>query len=269
MKPLRGQCWLSLERWGLKGPEPRMMTQEIERRIPLEGAVNFRDLGGYLTDAGRTVKWRRIFRSDSPSTLTASDVTTITETLGIKLVVDLRSSNSILDDGRGLLAFSGLGYHNYPFLERRGIDPPTSGEQSAERLSAIYQWMLHNSGQLVAQAFTALAQDLNQPAVFHCSAGKDRTGILGAIILTVLGVGRENVIADFLLTNEVIDGILARIKKMPGFESSTREGILAPQTAIEKFLDSTQSDFGGSEAYLLYHGVQQSVIDGFRESILE
>ncbi len=231
--------------------------------------MNFRDQGGYPTTDGRTVKWRRLFRSDSPSTLTESDVKTITGTLGIKSVVDLRSSNGVLDDGRGLLALSGLGYHNYPFLERRGIDPPTSGDQSADRLSAIYQWMLQNSGTLIAQAFTALAQDLNQPAMFHCSAGKDRTGILGATILAVLGVGREDVVADFMMTNEVIDGILARIKKMPGFESSTREGIMAPQPAIEKFLDVTQSDFGGSEAYLLHHGVQQGIIDGFRESMLE
>lgn len=231
--------------------------------------MNFRDQGGYPTVDGRMVKWRRLFRSDSPSTLTESDVRTITGTLGIKSVVDLRSSNGVLDDGRGLLALSGLGYHNYPFLERRGVEPPTSGDQSGERLSAIYQWMLHNSGTLIAQAFTALAQGLNQPAVFHCSAGKDRTGILGATILTVLGVSRENVVADFLMTNEVIDGILARIKKMPGFEKSTREGIMAPQPAIEKFLDTTQSDFGGSEAYLLRHGVQRSVIDNFRESMLE
>ncbi len=241
----------------------------MERRISLDGAVNFRDQGGYPTTDGRTVKWRRLFRSDSPSTLTESDVRTITGTLGIKSVVDLRSSNGVLDDGRGLLALSGLGYHNYPFLERRGIEPPTSGDQSEERLSNIYQWMLQNSGTLIAQAFTALAQDLNQPAVFHCSAGKDRTGILGATILTVLGVSREDVVADFLMTNEVIDGILARIKKMPGFESSTREGIMAPQPAIEKFLDVTQSDFGGSETYLLHHGVQQSIIDDFRDSMLE
>jgi protein tyrosine/serine phosphatase len=206
---------------------------------------------------------------DSPSTLTESDVHTITGTLGITSVVDLRSSNGVLDDGRGLLALSGIAYHNYPFLERHGIDPPTSGEGSGARLSAIYQWMLHNSGTLIAQAFTTLAQDVNQPAMFHCSAGKDRTGILGATILDVLGVGRDDIVADFLLTNDVIDGILARIKKMPGFESSTREGILAPQPAIEKFLDVSQSDYGGSESYLLHHGVQQSTIDNFRESMLE
>ncbi len=71
------------------------------------------------------------------------------------------------------------------------------------------------------------------------------------------------------MTNEVIDGILARIRKMPGFENSSREGIIAPKAAIEKFLAVTQSEFGGSEAYLRRHGVQQSTIDGFRESLLD
>mgnify|MGYP006155702835 FL=1 len=254
----------------MKGPkQPWIMTQQIERRIALDGAVNFRDQGGYSTADGRTVKWRRLFRSDSPSTLTDSDVQTITGTLGLTTVVDLRSTNNVLEDGRGLLALSGIAYHNYPFLERRGIEPPTSGENTEGRLSAIYQWILFNSGTLMAQAFNTLAQDVNQPALFHCSAGKDRTGVLGATILSVLGVSRGDIVADFLLTNEVIDGILARIKKMPGFQHSTRDGIMAPQPAIEKFLDVTQSEFGGSENYLLRHGVQQSVIDGFRESMLE
>jgi protein-tyrosine phosphatase len=244
------------------------MTEAIERRIPLQGCVNFRDLGGYPAADGRTVKWRRLFRSDAPNTLTEADVQTITGTLGITTVIDLRSSNGILEDGRGLLALSGIAYHNFPFLERRGIEPPTSGEDSENRLSLIYLWILRNAGTLMAQAFTTLAQNLNQPALFHCSAGKDRTGVLGATVLAVLGVSREDIVADFLMTNEVIDGILARIKKMPGFEDSTREGIIAPKVAIEKFLDVTQTEFGGSEAYLLQQGVQQSTIDSFRESML-
>ena len=105
--------------------------------------------------------------------------------------------------------------------------------------------------------------------MFHCSAGKDRTGILAAMILEVLGVNREDVIADYLMTNEVIDGILARIRKMPGFEHATREGIIAPKKAIEKFLDTTQAEFGSSEAYLRHHGVQQITIDGFLDSMLD
>jgi len=244
------------------------MTEETERRIPLEGAVNFRDLGGYPTTGGRTVKWRRLFRSDSLSALTDSDVETVTGSLSITAVIDLRSSGAVLDDGRGLLALSGIGYYNFGFLERRGLAPPTSGEDSEVRLSAIYQWILHNAGTLMAQAFTTLAQDVNQPAVFHCSAGKDRTGVLGATILGVLGVSRDDIVSDFLLTNDVIDGILARIRKMPGFEHSTQEGIIAPKPAIERFLDVTKSEFGGSEAYLRHHGVQQSTIDNFRESML-
>ena len=241
----------------------------MERRIVLEGAVNFRDQGGYPTENGRFVKWRRLFRSDSLHDLTESDVQTITGTLGLTTIVDLRSINSVLEDGRGLLALSGIAYHNYPFLERRGIEPPTSGSDPGERLTAIYQWILLNAGTLMAQAFNALAQDVNQPALFHCNAGKDRTGVLGATLLSVLGVSREDVVADFLMTNEVIDGILARIKKMPGFQDSTRDGIMAPQSAIEKFLDVMQRDFGGPESYLLRHGVQQETINVFKESMLE
>ena len=241
----------------------------MERRIVLEGAVNFRDQGGYPTENGRFVKWRRLFRSDSLHDLTESDVQTITGTLGLTTIVDLRSINSVLEDGRGLLALSGIAYHNYPFLERRGIEPPTSGSDPGERLTAIYQWILLNAGTLMAQAFNALAQDVNQPALFHCNAGKDRTGVLGATVLSVLGVSREDVVADFLMTNEVIDGILARIKKMPGFQDSTRDGIMAPQSAIEKFLDVMQREFGGSESYLLRHGVQQETINVFKESMLE
>ena len=241
----------------------------MERRIVLEGAVTFRDQGGYPTENGRFVKWRRLFRSDSLHDLTESDVQTITGTLGLTTIVDLRSINSVLEDGRGLLALSGIAYHNYPFLERRGIEPPTSGSDPGERLTAIYQWILLNAGTLMAQAFNALAQDVNQPALFHCNAGKDRTGVLGATVLSVLGVSREDVVADFLMTNEVIDGILARIKKMPGFQDSTRDGIMAPQSAIEKFLDVMQREFGGPESYLLRHGVQQETINVFKESMLE
>jgi hypothetical protein len=172
-----------------------------------------------------------------------------------------------------LLAFflfaSGIAYHQFPFLERRGTLPPTSGEEVEKRLTDMYQWVLMNAGSLVAQAFATLAQPVNQPALFHCSAGKDRTGILAATILDVLGVGREGIVNDYLATNEVIDSILARLQGMPGFLGSTREGIMAPRSAIEKYLDVTQSEFGGSEAYLLHHGVQQSTIDDFRESMLE
>ncbi len=244
------------------------MTEEMQRRISLEGCVNFRDLGGYPTSDGRTVKWRRLFRSDAPNTLTEADVRTVTGTLGVTAVIDLRNSDKVMGGDRGLLALSGIGYHHFPFLERRGLEPPTAGEDLENRLSDIYQWILHNAGALMAQAFTTLAQPVNHPALFHCSAGKDRTGVLAATVLAVLGVSREDIVADFLMTNEVIDGILERIRKMPGYEHSTRDGIMAPKAAIEKFLAVTKSEFGGSEAYLRHHGVQQCTIDNFRESLL-
>ena len=216
------------------------------------------------------MKWRRLFRSDALSELTEADVRIITGSLGVVSVVDLRSNGGgTSNDGRGLLEGSVIGYHQFPFLARRGTLPPTSGQEVEKRLTEMNLWILQNAGDLVAQAFAALAQPVNQPAIFHCSAGKDRTGVLAATILDVLGVVREEIVADYLETNVAIDAILARLQAMPGFVHSTRQGIMAPRIAIEKYLDVTQSEFGGSEAYLLHHGVQQSVIDGFRESMLE
>ncbi len=191
------------KRWEWKGRRPppclvKKMTQETERWIPLDGCVNFRDLGGYATAGERTVRWRRLFRSDGPNTLTEADVQTIAGALGVSAVIDLRNSGGVMADGRGLLALSGIGYHHFPFLERRGIAPPTDGEDSENRLTEIYLWMLQNSGTLMAQAFTTLAQQVNHPALFHCSAGKDRTGVLAATILAVLGVSQEDIVADYL-----------------------------------------------------------------------
>ena len=236
----------------------------------MEGCVNFRDLGGYLTNDGRTVKWRRLFRSDSPSELTDADVQIITGSLGVVSVVDLRSNaGGTSNDDRGLLAQSGIGYHQFPLLERRGFLPPTSGEEVEKRLTDMYEWVTLPPRPSLAPRFPSLAQPVPRLALFHCSAGKDRTVVLSATILDVLGVSPDDIVDYYLMTNDDIDAILARLHEMPGFEHSTREGIMAPRIAIEKYLDVTQSEFGGSEAYLLHHGVQQSVIDDFRDSMLE
>ena len=120
-----------------------------------------------------------------------------TNELGVGLVVDLRNSDEAQRDGRGPLADSGVEYRHFPFLEGRGI-PPFTGGDVVERLSSTYQWVLNNSGPLVAEAVSTISDAVAgrvgsaaYGAVFHCSAGKDRTGIVAALVLEVLGVDRE------------------------------------------------------------------------------
>ena len=133
--------------------------------------------------------------------MTPSDAVYAMEELGIRLVVDLRNPDEAERDGRGPLPELGVSYTHHPLLLERGF-PPFTGGDVVERLSSTYQWLIHNSGPRVADAINAIAGANGSAVVFHCSAGKDRTGLLAAMILEVLGVDAESIRADDYLANQ-------------------------------------------------------------------
>ena len=251
-----------------------MTSQDFSRWLPMEGCVNFRDLGGYRNSQGQTVRWRRLFRSDALQHLTPADADLAIGELNVRLVVDLRNSNEAERDGRGPLPEMGAEYRHFPFLEGRGI-PPFTGGDVVERLSSTYEWLVHNSGPLVADAVTTISEAVASNAgsgpsgaVFHCSAGKDRTGIVAALILEVLGVDNDTITADYLLTNEVIEGILQRIKAMESNNTVTVQSLSAQPAAFQRFCDTLQGDYGGAEAYLQRHGVSAETLESLRRHLL-
>ena len=162
-----------------------------QRWLPIEGCVNFRDLGGYRNSQGQTVRWRRLFRSDALQDMTPSDAVYAMEELGIRLVVDLRNPDEAERDGRGPLPGLGAAYTHHPLLLERGF-PPFTGGDVVERLSSTYQWLIHNSGPRVADAVNAITDANGSAVVFHCSAGKDRTGLLAAHGTGSPGGGRRD-----------------------------------------------------------------------------
>ncbi len=248
------------------------------RWLPIQGCANFRDLGGYRNNRGQTVRWRRLFRSDALHELTSADADYAVGEMAIGLVVDLRNSNEADRDGRGPLPEIGVEYRHIPLLEGRGI-PPFTGGDVVERLSSTYQWLIHNSGPRVAEAVSAIAATAAtidaEPAngrcgvVFHCSAGKDRTGLLAALILEVLGVDAETISADYLLTNQVIEGILRRIMAMENNNRVTTQSLAAQPAAFQGFQDTLHREFGGAEAYLRDHGVSKETLESLRRNLLE
>jgi protein-tyrosine phosphatase len=182
------------------------------RRLPLDGATNFRDLGGYRTADGRFVKWGRLFRTDHLAGLTPRDYEYLA-TLGIRLVCDLRTSGErqrnptrwqgrepeflwapMLSDAQlpanpGQLA---------PDEFRRRFEIVSSGGKL--QVSASYRQFVIDYVASYRQVFRRLVAG-ELPAVTHCTAGQDRTGVYSAILLTALGVPRETVVADYLLTS--------------------------------------------------------------------
>lgn len=239
-----------------------------QRWLPIQGCVNFRDLGGYSNQAGQTVRWRRLFRSDALQDMTPNDAAYAMGELGIRLVVDLRNPDEAERDGHGPLPGLGTGYTRHPLLLERGF-PPFTGGDVVERLSSTYQWLIRNSGWRVAEAINAIAEADGRGVVFHCSAGKDRTGLMAALILELLGVDAETIRADYLLTNEAVEGILRRIKVMQPDASPTTQSLAAQPVAFQGFQDTLRNEYGGAEAYLTRNGVPRDTLDRLRRNLLE
>lgn len=185
----------------------------IERHlIPLEGGRNFRDLGGYQTMDGRTVKSGKLFRSGVLHHMTAADYNKV-DTLGIKTVVDFRATEERASEPTNWGA-SDVNMMTWDYSMDFGQDSnilaefanPALDAAGAEALMAnMYRGMVAEQKPHFAGMFSTLASS-DEPLLFHCTAGKDRTGIAAALLLTALGVDRETVIQDYVLT-EVINSL--------------------------------------------------------------
>ena len=246
-----------------------MNIGEPQRFIPLEGCFNFRDLGGYKTQDNRTVKYRTLFRADNPQFLTEADAAYVASDLGVAVVIDLRNPEDALESERWPQPSSPVRYANVPFLEGWDMTPPGLGEDPIERLAAAYQWTITNSGARIVEALTVLAQSSNSPAMFHCTAGKDRTGILSAMVLSLLGVDEQQIFEDFYLTNQIIDTLGERLRSRPGNEHRSPRSFEVPSGLIEQVLGGIRDAHGGVEGYVRANGISDATIDQLKQRLLE
>lgn len=227
-----------------------------ERLIALDGAMNFRDLGGYPTTSGQTVKWQKIYRADSLSSLSAMDLHRLNQ-LNITVDCDLRSGyeQQVAPD-RINESMKYVDAHIYP--DEGDVDeevPAPSPVDEENMLAGIYQHVLLNVHS--QQMFKRVLAELlvlpdDQALVYHCSAGKDRTGMMSAIILGLLGVDNDTIIRDYLITNELYD--FAGSRQLP---SDNEMGELVAKMNLTKgdgpvmqgFLDTITNGWGSMTAF--------------------
>ena len=257
------------------------------RRLPLEGTNNFRDLGGYRTADGHYVRWGLVYRSGYLVNLTPKDSAYL-NTLGIRLVCDVRA------DGERMRApdpdrWTG----NAPELLSVPIGPNRDGTLSAEdlkkRVAIInaeskdsvrgYDYAITDASQYGKILHRIAAGDL--PAVEHCTSGKDRTGVFSAILLTALGVPRETVVQDYLLTTQYMlapDSIArttADLQKIFGLseppDTATVKAIMTtrPET-LQATFDTINKTYGSFDNYLRDGlKISDSDLASLRERLLE
>jgi protein-tyrosine phosphatase len=170
-----------------------------QRVLELEGCFNFRDLGGYRTRDGRSVKWQRLFRADGLHRLTDADLAQLAE-LGLATVIDLRTDQELEEVGRIAWPAPGLAYHHLPMLDVLPDRTTYPAWVDVSYVADRYEAMLEKGASAVGEALAILTDPAAYPAVFHCAAGKDRTGLLAAVVLGLLGVSDEDIIADYALS---------------------------------------------------------------------
>jgi hypothetical protein len=244
------------------------------RRLPLEGCFNFRDLGGWRTNDGRSVRWNRLYRADSVHLMTDADVKHAHDELGVRTLIDLRNDVEVSFGGVGALGEVVGRRHHAPFRSRP-IDAPAaapSDDRSPEAMAAQYLGILEHSSDLVVDAVNALSSPGALPAVFFCAAGKDRTGVLSAVVLGALGVRDSDVVDDYMLSAETIDLVIGRFGASPGAPAMYRElppSHFAPVAdTMERLLDDVRRRYGSFVGYLTAKGLPPEALESLRELLL-
>jgi protein-tyrosine phosphatase len=237
-----------------------------DRRIELEGALNFRDLGGYPARGGTTTLGK-LYRSDALSDLTEQDTARLLD-LGLSTVVDLRHEQELVDSPGVFALHDTVRYHHNPVatLDSNGL-PPHERMRMLD-FAAHNIAMARDSSETFAFLFHLLAKTDSYPLVFHCAGGRDRTGVAAALILTAAGVSRDDIVADYLASEEYLVPRMARMRADYVSRGIDPEPIMANLRLREAYLvallDMLDNDFHGIDGYLNSIGVSQAELADFR-----
>jgi protein-tyrosine phosphatase len=238
------------------------LTMADGRRIILPGLFNLRDLGGYPTHAG-TVPWRMLFRSDSLHRLDAAGIACL-DSLEVRTVIDLRThveaeiAPSPLDQLTARVShISVLGGD----LQALPLE-----------LDAIYRHVVDQGGSAIADAIRLLCAEQAFPALVHCSAGKDRTGIVIAMVLAVLGVPDDIIGADYALSASYLDDqqtpAIGQLRADTGLgEQLTSQLMASPPRLILNVLARARASHGSVDGYLLAHGLGPADLAALRAAL--
>jgi protein-tyrosine phosphatase len=227
------------------------------RGIKLEGAANFRDLGGYFTQDGKQVKWGKIYRSADVSKLSDGDLKKLAD-LKVKMVCDLRGPNE-LETAPDKLP-EGAGYINLPAGSENvgGANSFTKymkSESSADSMMTIFYSRTDHLGAKYKPMFEQLLKlEKDNALMFHCTAGKDRTGVGAAFILYALGVDETQIFQDYELTNEYRKNVnqeaVAKYTSMGVSEAGAKRMMAANPRYLKATFEAIKTQYGSLDKFL-------------------
>ncbi|MCM1194987.1 MAG: tyrosine-protein phosphatase [Corallococcus sp.] len=223
------------------------MKEIIYRRTPLSDTLNFRDLGGYATQNGGITRWNVFFRSACPNSINKADEETL-RNLGITDIIDLRGGDNADEVQRGYTSLTGFNVYNIPV--GGGIPPKTVSECPESYLQIAESERMRDVFKIIAEAKGAV--------LFHCFAGKDRTGVVAALLLMLADVYDEDIIADYTLSYTYF---LSRIRS-DFLRFDAEKDVFKPlPDHMEGFMRVFREKYGDVRSYLLQAGFANSQIN--------
>ena len=250
------------------------MSVEYSRHINFEEVLNFRDLGGYRTHDGRQVAWRRIFRSGEMLRMTSNDMTCLKEEIKLNSVIDLRNPRGQEQQEEiELLDKVGAKYYNVPFRDS-SLEKEIKLYKDFSSMGEVYLYRIKQKefSKRLLKALEIIAVVDNYPLVFHCSVGKDRSGILAAVILGTLDITDEDIITDYILSAKSMKAIMNRVfsdpevpeyvKTLPGY---TWEAV--PESMVI-FLAGIRQEYGSIREYVQKQGADSSSFSRLENALL-
>jgi protein-tyrosine phosphatase len=245
-----------------------VVADSYSRSLTFSGTYNFRDVGGYAGLGGRTVRWRRLFRADSLHRLGDADAEAFAQ-LGVRTVIDLRRPFEVERHGR-VAERHGLDYRNVvvEHIDWEEVDHPDDVAQD-RWLADRYLNFAEDGRAGLLGALRVIADPERAPVIVHCMAGKDRTGTVCALTLSLLGVSDEDIAADYALTTAAMRPLTAYLlRTSPEAVQGNEHMFDSPPGAMLLFLDDLRSRHGSVEGYVREIGLTGAEIAAMRTHLL-
>ena len=247
--------------------------------VDLDGAVNVRDVGGLPTVDGRTTRSGVLLRSDNLQDLSEADVRLLVEQLGLRTVLDLRTDGEVELEGPGPLRARPEIAHHHLTLIPHGFDGRAEVTRAipdedapAHSMAHFYVDYVRDAPANVATALRLLADPASRLSVVHCAAGKDRTGVIVALALSLAGVTRDAVVADYALSGERIGAVRDRLVASPTYAadvgSRSLDSMRPHADNMKRFLDAVDRDYGGPHGLAMAVHVDEETVDRLRARLL-
>lgn len=247
----------------------RELYTDAQRRVVLENASNVREIGGYATASGARTRPGRIYRGDSLHRLSEDDQTRLRER-GIRTIIDLRRDDEVSQAPNVFASAPDINYRHISLFVTR----PSAGVQQGKfplSLTEVYRYILETSQAPMHLVMSEILAS-EGAVLFHCTAGKDRTGLVAALLLDLAGVDRDDIVRDYALTEPYIEPLMRELRE--------NRPAAMPLELYVKLLDAKpefmrdalahlDATYGGSAGYLRALGWRDEDLERLRGVVVE